>query len=311
MNFLSRLLLQILPVLLILATTQNAQAEKQIGVIMSGDIPYYSIIHDNFVAELNKNFAGEEPINIILQKPFPNPISWSNAARKLIAFDVDLIVTYGLPATDAVIHENTHIPLVYVGLHEPALANLNKNNVTGCGFKVPMTSILRYLKGLTPLKTFGIICSSVEDDSILQYEEMKTLADEQNIQTRKIDLRTRADLDGMRIKNLDAIFITGSSIAHLWLDDILSALKYEKIPTADIFPDTTESGVLISLFHPPQLQGQRAAEMVSQVLRGTPPSNIPPHTSRDTELTLNLVEARYLDITFPIQLLISATRVIE
>jgi len=291
-------------------TTQNSFAEKQVGVIMSGDIPYYEAIHESLAAELSKSFP-DEKIDIILQKPFPNPISWSNAARKLIAFDVDLIVTYGLAATDAVIHENTHIPLVYAGIYDPDLATLSGKNVTGCGFKVPISSIIRYLKGITSLKNLGIICSNIEEGSIQQYNSIKDIANDQQIKTRKIVLLTRNDLVRMNTKDLDAVFITSSSIAHLWLDNILSVLKKEKIPTADILPDENESGVLITLFHPPRLQGQKVAEMVTQIFRGTPPGKIAPHISRDTELTLNLVEAKYLDITFPIQLLISATKVIE
>jgi putative ABC transport system substrate-binding protein len=311
LKFFPRLLRQILPVIFILVAAQISYAGRQIGVIMSGDIPYYDTMHESFVTELNKSFAGEEKIELILQKPFPNPISWSNAARKLIAFDVDLIVTYGFPATEAVLHENSRIPLVYAGLHEPDLSGPTRKNVTGCGFKIPISSILRYLKGLKTLNTLGIIFSSVEDDSIRQYQAMKELADSQSIKTEKIDLRVHADLDGIKRKNLDAVFITGSSLAHLWLDGILSILKKEKVPSADIFPDDSESEVLITLFHPPNMQGQKAAEMATQIMRGTPPGNIPAHTFRDTELVLNLVEARYLGITFPIQLLISATKVIE
>ncbi|MBI4792430.1 MAG: hypothetical protein HY789_06865 [Deltaproteobacteria bacterium] len=184
MNTLPRQLLRIvLAVLFVLAGPAVLYAEKRIGVIMTGDVPYYSTMHEIFVAELNRRSAGGEKIEIILQRPFPNPISWSNAARKLIAFDVDLIVTYGSPATQAVIHEKSRIPLVYAGLYEPDRTVLNGKNVTGCGFKVPLSSIIRYFKGFKPINTLGIVCSSVEEDSIRQYETMKELAAQQNIKT--------------------------------------------------------------------------------------------------------------------------------
>ena len=54
-----------------------------------------------------------------------------------------------------------------------------------------------------------------------------------------------------------------------------------------------------------------AAEMATEILGGKKPDNIAAYTFRDTELVFNLVEARYLGITFPINLLIEATRVIE
>jgi putative ABC transport system substrate-binding protein len=105
--------------------------------------------------------------------------------------------------------------------------------------------------------------------------------------------------------------MTGSSIAHLWLDDIITILDEKLAPVADIFPDVTESGVLMTLYQPSHTQGEMAAEMAWQILRGTKPTDVPAHIFRDTELVLNLAEAKHLGINFPIQLLIEATRVIE
>lgn len=312
MNFSSGLLLRLLiTVLFVFTDVPGVHAEKRIGIIMTGNIPYYATMHEKFVAEINKRFAGTDKIEIVMQRPFPDPISWSNAARKLIAFDVDLIVTYGSSATQAVIHEKTHIPVVYAGVYDPEHAVAADKNVTGCGFKVPLSSILRYFKGLKTIKAIGVVCSSTEEDSIQQYERIKVLAKGQNINAEKIDIRSRADLNKLETKSKDAVFITGSSLAHLWLDDILSILRKKQVPTADIFPDYSEAGVLMTLFHPSQHQSQMTAEMASQILLGEAPVNIVPHTFRDTELVFNLVEAKHLGITFPIHLLIEATRVIK
>lgn len=305
------LLRLLLSVLFLLAAAPDLHAEKRIGVIMTGDIPYYGVMHEAFVAELNSRFAGGEKIEIILQRPFPNPISWSNAARKLIAFDVDLIVTYGSSATQAVIHERSRIPLVYAGLYESGQEVISAENVTGCGFKIPLSSIVRYLKRLKPVDTLGIVFNSVEEDSVRQYKTMKEFVEQQGIKAQEIDIRSRADLDKLKGGQADAVFITGSSLAHLWLDEILMILRKEQIPAADIFPDDASAGVLLSLYQPPLSQGQMAAEMVSKILGGEKPVAITPHIFRDTELVFNLVSARYLGITFPIQMISEATRVVQ
>lgn len=301
----------LLAVLVVLSAARDSHAEKRIGVIMTGDVPYYGAMHAVFVSALKKKFAGDDEIEVILQKPFPNAISWSNAARKLIAFDVDLIVTYGASATQAVLYEKSRIPLVYAGLYDPDQAKVSGKNVTGCGFKVPMSSIIRYFKHLKQIDTLGIVFSSVEEDSVRQYEEMKVLAWQQNIKTEKIDIRSQTGLDQVLAKNADAVFITGSALAHLWINDILSILRKKQIPAADIFPDDLDSGVLMTLFQPPQAQGQMAADMASQILLGAKPGNILSYTFRDTELVFNLDEARRFGIDFPIQLLIEATKVVK
>ena len=312
MNTLHLPLLRILLIVLcILATASESHAEKRIGVIMTGDIPYYAAIHKTFVAELDRRFAGDELIEILLQKPFPNPISWSNAARKLIAYEVDLIVAYGSPATWAVIKEKSRIPLVYAGFYEPEQAAVNAKNVTGCGFRVPLSSILRYFKRIKTVNTLGIIYSSVEEDSVRQAQKMRSLTAQQNIKTEVINIQSQSDLDRLKKTKSDVIFITGSSVANLWLNDIISILEKRKVPAAGIFPDDAEAGMLMTLYQPPHTQGEIAAGMARQILHGAKPADITAHTFHDTELGLNLVEAERLGIDFPIQLLIEATKVIE
>jgi putative tryptophan/tyrosine transport system substrate-binding protein len=312
LNTLLRPLLRILlAAFFVLAAAPDSQAAKQIGVIMTGNLPYYGEMHEAFVAEINKKFSGADKVEFILQRPFPDPISWSNAARKLIAFDVDLIVSYGSPATQAVLKEKSPIPTIYVGLYEPEQAVISGKNVTGCGYKVPLSSIIRYFKLLKPVNTLGIVFSSNEEDSVRQYKTMQTLAEQQNIKAETINIRSRTDLDKLKAGNMDAVFITGSSLAHLWINDIISILEKRKIPAADIFPDNSESGLLMTLYQPSQSQGHMAAGMASQILRGENQANINAHTFRDTELVLNLAEARRLGITFPIRLLVEATKVIR
>ena len=67
----------------------------------------------------------------------------------------------------------------------------------------------------------------------------------------------------------------------------------------------------MTLYQPSHTQGVTAAEMATQILRGEKPDDVDEHIFRDTELVLNLAEAKRIGINFPIQLLIEATRVIE
>ncbi|NTW70609.1 MAG: hypothetical protein HGB23_12350 [Chlorobiaceae bacterium] len=224
---------------------------------------------------------------------------------------MDLIVSYGAPATQAVVHEKSNIPILYVGMYEPDQAGVTGKNITGCGFKVPLSSIIRYFKHLKPLNTLGIVFTSAEEDSVRQYKTMAALAAQQNIKTEKIDIGSYPDLNKLKAGNTDAVFITGSSLAHLWIKDILSILKKRQIPTTDIFPDDSDAGLLITLSHPPLVQGKMAAEMALQILLNKKPDAIPPYTSRDTELVYNLVEAKIIGITIPIDQLIEANRVIK
>jgi putative ABC transport system substrate-binding protein len=306
-------LIRVLPVLFLVLSSPTLSAGKVlIGVIMTADIPYYATMHQAFVDGLKKTLPTDEDVQFILQRPFPDPIAWSNAARKLIALDVDLIVSYGAPATHAVLFEKSKIPVVYVGVYEPEAAGITGRYVTGCGYKIPLSSLLRYFKRLKDIHKLRVVYSSNEEDSVRQMTELVDLAQLQNIDLSRVDIRSQGDIKKIKaIGRDDAVYVTGSALAHIWIDDILSLLHEKKVPAVDIFSDPDEEGMLITLFHPPEQQGARAADIAAKIIGGEPPENIAPELLRETELVFNLVEARKLGITFPIQLIVEATRVIK
>ena len=299
-------------VMLLLYPAVSVGGKLQIGVIMTADVPYYSEMHKGFMEELEGNSAGNQEIEVILQRPFPDQIAWSNAARKLIAFDVDLIVSYGSPATLAVLDEKSNIPIVYAGVYDPGNIDISGDNITGCGYKVPLSSLIRYLKRLKHVGRLSAIYSSIEEDSIRQANKLESLASLQNITLTKVNLRSNIDIGKIkRVSEDDAVILTGSALVHLWVDDIMSVLRKEKIPVADIFPDDAEAGVLMTLYRPALEQGKNAATMVSRILEGEQPNTITPVIHGDAELVFNLIEAEKMGLTFPIGLVVEATRVIK
>ena len=287
-------------------------AQLRIGVIMTGDIPYYKKMHQGFLEELERHKPPEDEIEVILQRPFPDQIAWSNAARKLIAFDVDLIVSYGSPATLAVLDESSKVPVVYAGVYDPDNADITGKNVTGCGYKVPLSSLVRYLKRLKKIDSLRALYSSVEEDTVRQVGTLASLSSQQNVSLTKVNLRSKKEIGKLqRGSGEDAVILTGSALVHLWIDDLMSLLRKEKQPVADVFPDDAEAGVLITLYRPPVEQGRKAAAMAARILGGEQPVNIPPEIHGDTELVFNKIEADKLGLTFPVGLLVEATRVIK
>ena len=283
-----------------------------IGVIMTADIPYYTQMHKALTESIKSQLPAGEEVEFILQRPFPDPIAWSNAARKLIAIEVDLILSYGAPATHAVLFERSKIPVIYLGVYEPEAAQFKGSFFTGCGYKIPLSSLLRYFKRIKNMSKLRVIYSSNEEDSVRQMVEVTKLAKEQGIALARVDIRSHADLRKLKeIGRNDGVYITGSALAHIWIEDILTLLWQKRVPSVDIFPDSAELGVLVTLYQPPGLQGQKAAEIVGRVIAGEKVENITPQLLRTTELVFNQHEAGRMGITFPLQVIVEATRVIK
>jgi putative ABC transport system substrate-binding protein len=288
----------------------TAWGKTVVGVMMPGNSAYFNEIHKAFLTTLAAKPAGTN-FEIIVQRPYPDGTALSNAARKLVAVEPDIIITYGASATLAVLNEKSRIPLVYGGVYDPPTAQLIGSRVTGCGFKIPLTSLLRYLRELKKVETLNVLFSSLEDDSVRQLNELAELAKEQQLSLNRINLKNRDDLKKAPLDKGEALFLTGSSIVASMLDEILTLAKSRQQPSVSIFPDPDEAGITIALYHDPQDQGRKTAEMAALVLAGRPPGEIKTESLRNTELTFNLREAKNIGVKIPFQLVAEAGKVIK
>lgn len=283
---------------------------KGIGVIFSGNIPYYRAIHVAFLDELKAKTTGSD-IEFITVFPAPDPVAWSNSAKKLVVKGVDMIISYGAPATDAALAKESAIPIVYVGLYEPG-AVVRKGQVTGCGYRLSLASLLGHYQQVAKIGKLGLLFSLNDDDSVRQVDELAKLAEAQGITVLKLDLSSRKDLpklDGLGAG--DGVIITGTAVVQTMIKDIMASLSAKKIPTVDIFPDSIKEGALISFTPVPQLLGQKAAEVTAKIISGEQAERIEPVLLEDVDLVFNLSEAKKMGITIPDKLLAEAARVVE
>lgn len=289
----------------------SAWSKTVIGVIMPGNTTYFQEIHQAFLTTLTAKSPAGTIFEIIIQKPFPDGVALSNAARKLLAADPDMLITYGTSATLAVLREKSHAPVIYGGVYDQFTAQLAGPRATGCGFKIPLTSLLRYLRELKKVETLSVLYCSLEDDSVRQLNELSELAKEHQLTLNRINLKNREDLKKAPLDKGDAIFLTGSSVVASMLEEILALAKSRQLPSVGIFPDRDEAGITITLYHDPLAQGRKLAEIAALVLAGHPPNEIRSESLRNTELMFNLKEAKNIGIKIPFQLVAEADKVIK
>jgi putative ABC transport system substrate-binding protein len=302
----------ILTVLLVFWASASGAADKTVGVIMSGNLGYYQEIHKAFVGAMAKEGFDYRKVDTLLQMPSPDMLSWTNSARKLTVAEVNVIVTYGAPAALAAIKETKSIPIVYAGVYDPTAVGVAARNITGISCKVPLTSLLRYLRKMIPFSKVAVVYNESEPDSVRQAEELAQLESQYGFQTvrmtvRKVDDAKRLSFAG----KADAVFITVSAAANEALDVIVKSAQGAKIPTISQTGGTGEKGVILSLAPSPTEQGEAAGRMAARLLRGENPAAIPPEVPKLVELVLNLKEANALGIKVPMDLITDATRVIK
>jgi putative ABC transport system substrate-binding protein len=302
--------LSLLIIMFMTSFSASSSAEKiSVGAILSCDIPYYNEIHDSFVEGLKAEGYRADEIEIILQKPMPNPMSWMNSARKLVTLDVNVIISYGAPATLAAQSASSKIPVVYAGVYEPQRLGISAKNVTGISSGVPVASLLKTLNTIVKYSKLGIVYSGLERDTVIQAKKAVTLADKIHFTPEVIDIaKTEGAVD---LSGLDALFMTSSCAGMRRIDDIVGLAQNAKIPIIASVGGAAEKGALLTISGNTQEQGSVISSMVAGILKGSKPSSIAPKMATDIEFVVNLRASNSLGLTLPFDPMTTATRVIE
>jgi putative ABC transport system substrate-binding protein len=287
-------------------------ADKTLGVIMSGNLPFYQEIHKSFVSALAREGFDFKKVDTLMQMPSPDPLSWTNSARKYVVAEVNVLVSYGAPAAIASIKETKNIPLVYAGVYDPAAIGVAARNATGISSKVPLTSLLKYLKKMTPFSKIAVVYNDLEPDSVRQADELAQLESQHGFQTIRMPIRRADDAKKLVFAGkADAVLLTVSAAVNESIDVLVKNAHAAKAPTISQLGGTAEHGVVLTLNPSAIEQGEAAARLVARLLRGEAPAGIPAEVPKLVELVLNLKEAGAMGIKVPFELITDATRVIK
>jgi putative ABC transport system substrate-binding protein len=216
-------------------------------------------------------------------------MSWANAARKLVAVGVDVIVTSGAPATLTAMAETSDVPMVFAGVYDPQSLGIQGKNATGIGSTVPVASLVKNLKAISGFSNLGIVYSTSEKDTVLQANDVARLESTYGYRSSKFNVKKSEDI--ARISSVDALFLTTGCAAMTCVSGIVSTVRKEKIPTCTTIGGGEQSGIILTLSANPQEQGRTAAKITARVVRGEKPSSIPIEQAKKIDLIINLKEA--------------------
>lgn len=301
----------LLPVLLLLFCAGPAPARAEtVGVILPHDVYDFERIHESFISTLKKEGYAQKA-TFLLQRPYPDPIALSNAARKLIAADVDMIISYGTAPTTAVLRERPKIPVLYVGVYEPIAREINDKWTTGVCSKLNISSLVRYLRASKDIQYLGVIYYSLEKESTQQMKELAEISNKYGNSLRILDLKDRSNLS-QTLNNLqaDAIIVTSSLLANSSLPSILQVSASKKIPTASLISRERDTA-MITLISDPEEQGRLLAGQFIEILNGKSPQNVEPVCCRKIELVYNIKDAQRMGLKISMDLVTEATKLIN
>ncbi|MGD2080025.1 MAG: ABC transporter substrate binding protein [Nitrospirota bacterium] len=301
----------LLPVILLLFCVAPASARAEnVGLILPHDVYDYERIHESLTASLKRQGYAQK-VNFLTQRPYPDPIALSNAARKLIAADVDIIISYGTAPTTAVLRERPRIPVLYAGVYEPIARDIDNKWATGVCSKLNISSLVRYLRASKDIEYLGVVYYSLEKESTQQMKELAKISTKYGYNFRTLDLKDRAHLTRtLNDLQADAMIVTSSLLANSSLQSILQVSASKRIPTASLISHE-KNMAMITLISDPEEQGRLLANQLFEVLDGKSPQDIEPVCCRKIELVYNVKDAGRMGLKISMDLVTEATRLIN
>lgn len=306
--------------LLLSPAVSATAAGKFLAAVISSDQPRYREAHKALVKSLAARGFDRDNLDIVLQTPNPDPISWANSIRKLNALGADIIVTYGAPVTLAAVRESVDVPVVFVDVYGPVETGITRSltvaghNLTGVSSKVPMTTLISNFLGIKPIKNIAVVYNSREIGSMVQLKEIKRIAAQQGFLVTELNVSSVAALDGALnsvISQVNSIYVSECAVGCRGFEKIVQKANEHRIPVVSQMPDACEKGALISLEVSPAEQGQLAGEYAARIIGGKKPLQMPIISPKKVDLVINMRVAKSLDLHVPFQVLGQATRVLK
>jgi len=243
---------------------------------------------------------------------------------QLIALKVDVIVTAGTPATQAVKKATTSVPLVMVAVGDPVatgiVASLKQpgGNITG------LTSIaeetegkrLELLREVLPTVSRVAVLSNPENQSVVAVlKAMRATAQVLGMKLQVLEVRTSGELEetfkAIVRERPGALLVMGDRLFLHNRQRIMDFATKQRLPVVPGHPELVEAGGLMSFGPSYPGMHRRAAYFVNRILKGAKPADLPVERPTKFELVINLKTAKALGLSIPASVLGRADQVIQ
>jgi putative ABC transport system substrate-binding protein len=242
---------------------------------------------------------------------------------ELIALKIDVLVTYGTPATIAAKRATTTIPIVTVHVGDAIAAGIIDSlarpggNLTGTTYFVPelMAKRLEILKDILPsIRKVALLIKPDNPAFRPVRPASEAAAKSLQIELPVFEARGMDEFEAaflaMAGQGVDAVVIAEDAVFVKNARTFADLARTQRLPSAG-FNELAEAGGLIGYGVDFLAMYRRAGLFVDKILKGAKPADIPVERPTKFELVINLKTARTLGLDVPPTLLARADEVIE
>lgn len=242
----------------------------------------------------------------------------------LLAAKVDVIVTAGTPASQAVKRATTTVPLVMVAVGDPVGTGLVPSlarpggNITGLSSIAPDLEgkRLELLRELMPaLSRVAVFWNPANAFHAGSVKQAQAAAEKLQIKLLPLAVRRTEDLDDafkvVLKEKAEALDILADRIYLHDRQPMMDFATKNKLPSVSAYRELVLAGGLMSFGPSYEHMHQRAAEYVDKILKGTKPGDLPIEQPTKFDLRVNVKAAEAIGLKIPDAFLLRADEVIE
>jgi putative ABC transport system substrate-binding protein len=245
-------------------------------------------------------------------------------ASELVRSKVDVIVTGGTAAAQALKAATSSIPVVMAIIGDPVAAGLVTNlarpggNLTGFSIVAPELGgkRLELLREIVPgISAVAVLLNNRNPQSQIELKEMRHAAQAMGLRLYPVEISVEAGLDdafaAIDRTAIQALVVLTDPILFSQRKRAVDLANTDRLPAMYFFQGFVEEGGLISYGPGDADLFRRSAGYVDRILKGARPGDLPIEQPVRFELFINLKTARMIGVTIPESFLLRADKVIE
>jgi putative tryptophan/tyrosine transport system substrate-binding protein len=245
-------------------------------------------------------------------------------AGELEGLKVDVIVTYGTPASLAAKRATGTIPIVMAGIIDPVASGLVTNlarprgNITGNSMMSSdlVVKQLEILKEVVPKASrVALLANPANPGNAPQARRAQDAAAALGVRLQLLEARGASEIDSafeaMTKEQADAFIVLVDAALLDRRTQIADLAARRRLPAVYGLSDHAEAGGLLAYGPNRLVMFHHAATFVDKILQGAKPGELPIEQPTKFELVINLKTAKALGLTIPQTLLLRADEVIQ
>ena len=263
-------------------------------------------------------------ISFIVDETKPGAPDLVSRAKKLVEAKPDAVVAITTSHTAAARQATTTIPIIFVWVGDPLRSGFiasyasSKNNLTGvAAYSGPLSAKrLEILKEIVPgIQRVLTVVTTKDSVAESSFQSVSETAKKLGVQVVRKDVTTKEEIEKVMLEaakgSVEAIYAAPAALVGVHIDLLIKKCKDDRLPLVVWENSMVEQGALFAYGADIRQVGAQSAKLVSKVLKGAKPSEVPTEIPEKLMLVINLSTARAIGLKIPAPVLERADRRIE